>query len=107
MEESYRAMLEGGNRLGRAASVSEVMLLLAGLMKSVLKCRLALCYALHGGCQRFLPVGCRGLAPRSVTLFQQHPLPLKELPLLQKMVLRRSRLRVRGQLPAGLLPPEL
>ncbi|OGU11509.1 MAG: hypothetical protein A2075_23150 [Geobacteraceae bacterium GWC2_58_44] len=107
MEESYRAMLEGGERLGRAASLTEVMLQLARLMKKVLGCRLVLCYELPGDCRQFLPVGWSGLAPRSVPIFLQHPLLLKDLPLLEEMVRRRRRLLVSGQLQPGFLPPEL
>ena len=107
MHENYRAMLEGGERLGRATSATEVMLQLARLVKKVLGCRSVLCYALHSESGRFLPVSWSGIAPHSVPLFLQHPLPPEDLPLIGKMVRRRRRMLIRGQLPPGLVPPEL
>lgn len=107
MEESYRAMLEGGNRLSRATSVTEVMLHLARLMKKVLACRLALCYRFEKGNPGFVPVGWSGLGGSSARVFLQYPLPLSDLPLLEEMVRRRRRLLMSGQLQPGFLPPEL
>lgn len=107
MEENYRAMLEGGNRLSRAASVTEVMLHLARLMKKVLACRLALCYRFEKGNPGFVPVGWSGLGGSSARVFLQYPLPLNDLPLLEEMVRRRRRLLMSGQLQPGFLPPEL
>ena len=107
MEQSYRSILEGGDRLGRATSATEVMLQLARLMRKVISCRSVLCYALPGACDQLMPVSWSGLPPRSVPLFLQHPLPLEKLPLIKKMVQRRRRMLVWGQLPPGLIPPEL
>jgi len=107
MEQSCRAMLEGGDRLGRAASATEMMLQLARLMKKVAGCRLALCYQRQGDGQSFLPLAWAGLAPHSVRIFLREPLPLRELPLLEEMVRRRRRLLVTGQRHPGLLPAEL
>jgi putative nucleotidyltransferase with HDIG domain len=107
MDESYRAMLKGWDRLGRATSVSGVLVRLATLMKTVLDCRLALCYLLPGGRGAFLPVSCCGLAPSSVSLFLQHFLPLEALSLFEQPALRTPRRLLLGELAPGLFPPPI
>jgi HD-GYP domain-containing protein (c-di-GMP phosphodiesterase class II) len=103
MEISYRAMLRGWDRMGRATCGTEVMLKLTQLMKRSFHCHLALSYSLHLPLQ-LTPSGCCGLPPGAIRTFLQHPLPLPALPLLQDIVERRHRLLISGDVPAGLFP---
>jgi hypothetical protein len=103
MENSYRVMLRGWDRMGRATCATEVMLKLTQLMKRGFRCRLALSYSLQSPLQ-LTPSGCCGLAPESIITFLQHPIPLPGLPLLQDIVVGRHRLFGCGDLPVGLFP---
>jgi HD-GYP domain-containing protein (c-di-GMP phosphodiesterase class II) len=105
MDATYRTMFEGEDELARASSTTEVMLKLARLMKRVFKCRLALSYLLEEQGGRLVPAGCSGLTAGSVPVFLGHPLPLKSLPLLKKMIERRRRVLLTRFIPPGLLPP--
>jgi HD-GYP domain-containing protein (c-di-GMP phosphodiesterase class II) len=103
MDDSYRAMLQGGSEMGRATSVTEIMLQLARLMKRAFRCQLALTYLFEDHGKGLAPVGCSGLSPQAVPLFLHHPLPPDSLPLLNKVMERRRRLPLH-HLPSGLLP---